>query len=77
MYKGGTTQDLRAFHNDVNKLLHDIDQPINDDDLSDVDDEDLLVSIYIQFLFSIYILDILGRIKWNYGGHWWGKSSSK
>jgi len=52
MYIGGTAPDLRAFHNDVNKLLHDIDQPINDDDLSDVDDEDLLVSSYIKFLLK-------------------------
>jgi hypothetical protein len=44
MIVGGTAKDLQSFHNDVNKLLHDIDRPINDDDLSDVDDEDLLVS---------------------------------
>jgi hypothetical protein len=43
-YLAGTAQDLQAFHKDVNKLLHDIDRPINDDELSDVDDEDLLVS---------------------------------
>jgi len=47
LYTGGAAHDLREFHNDVNRLLHDIDQPINDDDLSDVDDEDLLVRIYI------------------------------
>ncbi len=51
MYTGGAAPDLRAFHNDVNKLLHDIDQPINDDDLSG-DDEDLLVRIYILFLLQ-------------------------
>lgn len=42
--------DLRAFHNDVNKLLHDIDQPMNEDDLSDVDEDDLLVSILIELI---------------------------
>ncbi len=52
MYTGGAAHDLRAFHNDVNKLLHDIDQPINDNDLSDVDDEDLLVRIDIRFLLQ-------------------------
>jgi hypothetical protein len=44
MYTGGPAQNLQSFHNDVNKLLHDIDRPINDDELSDVDEEDLLVS---------------------------------
>ena len=39
----GGKPNLQAFHNDVNKLLRDIDQPINDDDLSDVDEDDLLV----------------------------------
>ena len=47
--KGKAGPDLRAFHNDVNKLLHDIDQPMNDDDLSDVDEDDLLVRILICF----------------------------
>jgi len=37
-------QDLQAFHNDVNRLLQDIDRPINDDELSDVDENELLVS---------------------------------
>ena len=40
---GGGKPNLQAIHNDVNKLLRDIDQPINDDDLSDVDEDDLLV----------------------------------
>jgi hypothetical protein len=44
LYIGGSTQDLKSFHNDVNKLLNDIDRPINDDELSDVDEDDLLVS---------------------------------
>ncbi len=43
-YIGGSTQDLQSFHQDVNKLLSDIDKPINDDELSDVDEDDLLVS---------------------------------
>lgn len=47
MYSGAAVPDLRAFHNDVNKLLHDMDQPMNDDDLSDVDEDDLLVSSII------------------------------
>lgn len=38
--------DLQAFHKDVNKLLSDIDRPINDDELSDVDEDDLLVSLF-------------------------------
>ncbi|UJR21607.1 hypothetical protein I4U23_024689 [Adineta vaga] len=42
---GGTTQDLKVFHNDVNKLLHDIDRPINDDELSDVDEDELLAEL--------------------------------
>ncbi|CAF3410052.1 unnamed protein product [Rotaria socialis] len=42
---GGMAQDLQSFHNDVNKLLRDIDRPINDDELSDVDDEDLLAEL--------------------------------
>jgi coiled-coil and C2 domain-containing protein 1 len=37
-----STQDLQSFHNDVNKLLSDIDRPINDEDLSDVDEAELL-----------------------------------
>jgi len=52
MYTGGTGEDLQAFHNNVNKLLRDIDQPINDDDLSDVDDDDLLVSLCAKFLLK-------------------------
>ena len=47
MCSGGAVPDLRAFHNDVNKLLQNIDQPMNDDDLSDVDDDDLLVSTFL------------------------------
>ncbi|CAF3989952.1 unnamed protein product [Rotaria magnacalcarata] len=42
---GGMAQDLQSFHNDVSKLLRDIDRPINDDELSDVDDEDLLAEL--------------------------------
>jgi hypothetical protein len=55
MYIGGTAPNLQAFHNNVNKLLRDIDQPINDDELSDVDDDELLVSFYIRFCLK-YIL---------------------
>ena len=40
----GAGQDLQSFHNDVNKLLGDIDRPINDDELSDGDEDELLVS---------------------------------
>ncbi len=43
LYTDGSAADLQSFHNDVNKLLSDIDRPINDDELSDGDDEDLLV----------------------------------
>jgi hypothetical protein len=36
--------DLQSLHANVNKILHDIDQPMNDDDdVSDVDEDDLLV----------------------------------
>ncbi|CAF0721649.1 unnamed protein product [Adineta ricciae] len=42
---GGPTQDLKAFHSDVHKLLQDIDRPINDDELSDVDDDELLAEL--------------------------------
>ncbi|CAF0973323.1 unnamed protein product [Rotaria sp. Silwood1] len=42
---GGMAQDLQLFHNDVNKLLRDIDRPINDDELSDVDDDELLAEL--------------------------------
>ncbi|CAM4859805.1 unnamed protein product [Rotaria socialis] len=42
---GKAAPDLQSFHNDVNKLLSDIDKPINDDDLSDVDEEDLLAEL--------------------------------
>lgn len=43
-FLGNPAVNLQAFHNDVNKLLRDIDQPIRDDDpLSDVDEDDLLV----------------------------------
>ena len=49
LYIGKAAPDLQAFHNDVNKLLSDIDKPINDDDLSDVDEEDLLVRRIIVF----------------------------
>ncbi|CAF3908062.1 unnamed protein product [Rotaria sp. Silwood2] len=41
----GMPQDLQTFHNDVNKLLHDIDRPINDDELSDVDEDELLAEL--------------------------------
>ena len=51
MCTGGGAHDLRAFHNDVNKLLHDIDQPMNDDDLSG-DDDELLVRFYALFLLQ-------------------------
>ena len=36
--------DLQSFHHDVNKLLNDIDRPLNDEELSGDDDEELLVS---------------------------------
>ncbi|CAF0942285.1 unnamed protein product [Rotaria sordida] len=42
---GGMGQDLQLFHNDVHKLLHDIDRPINDDELSDVDEDELLAEL--------------------------------
>ncbi|UJR27493.1 hypothetical protein I4U23_008777 [Adineta vaga] len=42
----GSNQDLLAFHNDVNKLLGDIDRPINDDELSEGDEEDLLNELH-------------------------------
>lgn len=45
-------QDLESFHKDVNKLLHNIDQPSNDDDISDVDEDELLV----RWTFYMYIL---------------------
>lgn len=44
---GAAGQDLQAFHNDVSKLLHDIDRPMNDDELSDVDEDELLVSSFL------------------------------
>jgi len=44
LYIDGSTQDLQSFHSDVNKLLSDIDRPINDDELSEGDEDDLLVS---------------------------------
>ncbi|CAF4331512.1 unnamed protein product, partial [Rotaria sordida] len=42
---GGMGGDLQSFHNDVHKLLHDIDRPINDDELSDVDEDELLAEL--------------------------------
>ncbi|CAF0956829.1 unnamed protein product [Rotaria sordida] len=42
---GGMGQDLQLFHSDVHKLLHDIDRPINDDELSDVDEDELLAEL--------------------------------
>lgn len=50
LYIGKPVPDLQAFHNDVNKILNDIDRPINDDELSDVDEEELLVSLNYQWL---------------------------
>ena len=44
MHIGGLAPNLQSFHNDVNKLLNDIDRPINDGELSKGDEEDLLVS---------------------------------
>ena len=35
--------DIQGFHRDVNKLLNEIDQPINENDLSDVDEDELMV----------------------------------
>ena len=55
---GGAVPNLQSFHNDVNKLLHDIDRPINDDELSG-DDEDLLVSLCIK-IFFLNILNLIG-----------------
>ncbi|CAF1008853.1 unnamed protein product [Rotaria sordida] len=43
---GNSASDLQSFHNDVNKLLSDIDRPINDDELSDGDEEDLLAELH-------------------------------
>jgi hypothetical protein len=40
---GRASQDLKTFHKDVSKLLDDIDRPINDDELSDTDENELLV----------------------------------
>ena len=37
-------QGLESFQADVNKLLIDIDRPINDDELSDCDEDELLVN---------------------------------
>ncbi|CAF1370093.1 unnamed protein product [Adineta steineri] len=42
---GGAPQDLQSFHNHVGKLLQDIDKPINDDELSDVDEDELLAEL--------------------------------
>ncbi len=50
-----STQDLQSFHNDVNKLLSDIDRPINDEDLSDVDEAELLVSLIIEFYSRLFL----------------------
>ncbi|CAF4848316.1 unnamed protein product [Rotaria sp. Silwood1] len=43
---GNAAPDLQSFHNDVNKLLTDIDRPINDDELSEGDEEDLLAELH-------------------------------
>lgn len=47
-FQGGANNNpanLQAFHNDVNQLLRNIDAPIKDEDLSDIDENDLMVNI--------------------------------
>lgn len=36
-------QSLQSFQNDVGRLMKDLDAPLNDDDLSEGDEEELLV----------------------------------
>ncbi|CAF0836910.1 unnamed protein product [Adineta steineri] len=42
----GSTKDLQSFHNDVNKLLSDIDRPIDDEELSEGDEDELLDELH-------------------------------
>jgi len=56
--------NLQLFHNDVNKLLSDIDRPINDDELSDADEDDLLVSSTILFFSKFIIFYMSNRLNY-------------
>ena len=51
IYLGRAPQDLQSFHQDVNKLLKDIDGPVNEDELSG-DENELLVSAIFRFIVS-------------------------
>lgn len=60
---GGAPQNLQSFHNDVSRLLNDLDRPINDDELSDVDEDDLLVSVMDILFILIMNSDSTGGIE--------------
>jgi hypothetical protein len=60
---GAPAQDLQSFHQDVNKLLSDIDRPMNDDDLSDVDEDELLVSLIIEFYVKLAMSNRVNYMK--------------
>lgn len=64
MFLGGAAQDLNAFHTDVDKLLNDIDKPVKDDDLSDGDEDDLLVSERSECICERVFYDNADRPSW-------------
>ena len=60
-FLGRPTKDLQSFHQDVNKLLNDIDRPLNEDELSGDENELLVSSIMRSFSLYLYLADMFFR----------------